>query len=187
MKLFNGGNKPKMNFKLSTSMPSFYSMGYAFVGLCASLCALVAMCYETDEFGNEGPFSPGQTSGEAWPNVFLNFAIVLAYFLSDYMGTLHLYRIQLSIFNAASFALAVVTVNRKIYERESSAEAVGAAFLILAILNVSDFLRDVHRAEKARYSPSCTLQASQTHQSRAYSECALLLLSAACPVAVVAE
>lgn len=140
MKLFNGGNKP--NIKISTSMPSLYSIGYAFVGLSASLCALVAMCYETNEFGDEGTYSPGTVSGEAWPNVFLNFAIVLAYVISEYMGALHLYRFQLSIFNGASFALAVITVNRKIYDRDSSAQAVGAAFLILAILNVGGLLCD---------------------------------------------
>ena len=143
MKLFNGGNKASAaaaQFKMSkTNMPSLYSISYAFVGLSAALCALVAMCYETSEFGDEGPYSPGTVSGEAWPNVFLNFAILIGYVMSEYMGALHLYRIQLSVFNAASFALAVITVNRKIYDRDPSAEAVGAGFLILAILNVSDF------------------------------------------------
>ena len=118
-------------------MPSIYSIVYTFVGLSASICSLVAMCYETDTFGDEGTYSPGTVSGEGWANVFLNLAIISAYIAADVIGTLPAYRLQLSIFNGASFALAVITVNRKIYDRDSSAQAVGAGFLIIAILNVS--------------------------------------------------
>ncbi|TIB71621.1 hypothetical protein E3Q23_03719 [Wallemia mellicola] len=124
----------------SGRMPSIYSIVYTFVGLSASICSLVAMCYETNTFGDEGTYSPGTVSGEGWANVFLNLAIISAYIAADVIGTLPAYRLQLSIFNGASFALAVITVNRKIYDRDSSAQAVGAGFLIIAILNVLSIL-----------------------------------------------
>ena len=99
----------------------------------AWLCSFISMAIETSKY--DEPY--GSVSSVGWMNFVLNLFLIVGITLSYLYNSLSSYKYQFSIFNAVSLAIATVSIDQKIYVREQSSQAVGAGFLILAIINVS--------------------------------------------------
>ncbi|GAA6019219.1 hypothetical protein JCM11491_001421 [Sporobolomyces phaffii] len=82
------------------------------------------------------PNASGSAVGAPWFGIFLQMFINLGVFITLARGTLGSNRFQLSIFLAIAVVMAVIGVNSGIFNTTSFQLAVGAGWLLLAIVDI---------------------------------------------------
>lgn len=82
------------------------------------------------------PNASGSAVGAPWFGIFLQMFINLGVFITLCRGTLGSNRFQLSIFLAIAVVMAVIGVNSGIFNTTSFQLAVGAGWLLLAIVDI---------------------------------------------------
>lgn len=82
------------------------------------------------------PNSSGSAVGAPWFGIFLQMFINLGVFITLARGTLGSNRFQLSIFLAIAVVMAVIGVNSGIFNTTSFQLAVGAGWLLLAVVDI---------------------------------------------------
>ncbi|GAA6063202.1 hypothetical protein JCM10212_000504, partial [Sporobolomyces blumeae] len=82
------------------------------------------------------PGAQGSAVGAPWFGIFLQMFINLGVFITLARGTLGSNRFQLSIFLAIAVVMAVIGVNSGIFNTRSFQLAVGAGWLLLAVVDI---------------------------------------------------
>ncbi|KAG5647669.1 hypothetical protein DXG03_008392 [Asterophora parasitica] len=91
--------------------------------------AFIGQAVSTARFGN------GDV-GVLWFAIFLQLSLILGVIYTLASDSIAMNRFQISIFGAISIVFAVIGVNQGIFSRAGSLEAMGAGWLILAIVDI---------------------------------------------------
>ncbi|GAA5884465.1 hypothetical protein JCM16303_005094 [Sporobolomyces ruberrimus] len=99
--------------------------------------ALIGQIVLESKFSDHAqPNASGSAVGAPWFGIFLQMFINLGVFITLARGTLGSNRFQLSIFLAIAVVMAVIGVNSGIFNTTSFQLAVGAGWLMLAIVDI---------------------------------------------------
>ncbi|KAF8314022.1 hypothetical protein DL93DRAFT_2097436 [Clavulina sp. PMI_390] len=113
-----------------TPIVSHYILLFTFILAVAGwMTAFIGQCAATASYGHE-------TVGTGWFAIFLQAIVIYGVLVTLASDAIEMHRLQISIFTSVSLVFAVVEVNGTIFDKRTSVEAVGAGWLLLAMVDI---------------------------------------------------
>lgn len=104
------------------------------VALAAWWTAFIGQIIYENKYADAG--GSGSSVGVSWFGIFLEAAIIVCLFLILAYGALEVYRFQLTAFLSIAVVFSVLGTNQGIYGNTSYVTAIGAGWLLLAMINI---------------------------------------------------
>jgi len=121
-----------MDFR-SVISHTFFAVTFL-VAICGWWTAFIGQCVFEAKFQSAG--GDGSAVGTLWFAILLQLALIVQIFWVLATDTVGAYRIQISVFLAIATIFAVLGTNSGIFNSESFRAAIGAGWLLLAIVDI---------------------------------------------------